>query len=65
MIIVLLNSHCCFAESESRSGAFLMRKYQTRSNVTELLEVLMFADSRVEVNQGWVADLEMNTCTVN
>jgi len=64
IITVLFSSHCCFAESES-IGIFLMHKYQTRSNLTELLDVRMFANSCVEVNQGWLVDLEMNTCTVS
>ena len=64
IITVLFISHCCFPESESM-GIFLMHKYQTRSNLTELLEVLMFANNCVEVNQGWLADSEMNTCTLN
>jgi hypothetical protein len=64
IITVLFSSHCCFAESES-IGIFLMHKYQTRNNLTELLVVLMFANSCVEVNQGWLADSEMNTCIAN
>jgi len=64
IITVLFSSHCCFAESES-IGIFLMRKYQTRSNLTELLDVLKFANSCVEVNQGWLVDSEMNICAVS
>jgi len=64
IITVLFSSHCCLAEPES-IGIFLMHKYQTRSNLTELLDVHMFANSCVEVNQGWLVDSEMNTCTVS
>jgi hypothetical protein len=46
-------------------GIFLKFDYQTRRNLSELLEVLMFANSCVEVNQGWLADSEMNICTLN
>jgi hypothetical protein len=42
-----------------------MHKHQRRSNLTELFEVLMFANSCVEVNQGWLTDSEMNTFSVN
>lgn len=62
--IVLLFSHCCFAEPESIE-IFLMDKYQTRSNLTKFLDVLMFASNSVEVNQGWLADSEMNSFKVN
>ena len=61
---MLFSSHCCFAESES-IGIFVMHKYQTRSNLTELLDVPKFANSCVEVNQGWLVDSEMNTCAVS